>query len=45
MAGTPEMQEQFPAGASMASVLKNEALFDHDGCRKCRSNFRRVPSI
>ena len=33
----PEMQEQFSAGASMVAVPKNE------GCRKCRSNFRRVP--
>jgi len=42
MAGTPEMQEHFPAGAGQSTVPKNEVLGTSDTCRKCRSIFQRV---
>jgi len=43
MAGMPEMQEQFPAGAWTAPHPENEGTLVGPTCRKCRSNFRRVP--
>jgi hypothetical protein len=43
MAGTPEMQKQFPAGAWTARHPESGVILAGPTCRKCTSNFRQVP--